>query len=386
MKPTRSARLIAITAAVGLFVAACGGDDEAAETTAAEADTQAETAGAGALADVCPSPIVIQTDWFPESEYGAVYNLIGDDYVVDVANKKVSGTLVSDGEDTGVQVEVRTGGPAIGFAPPRTQMYTDDSIHLGFSTLDEATLSWEDAPLVSVIAPLEINPQIIMWDADTYPDVETIADLGEAGVTVNVFGGGGFSEVFVSEGLWSADQVDPSYDGTPARFIAEGDIAQQGFASNEPYTYEFIYEDYGKAPAYQLLHDAGFEWYSQTLGVKPSALEELRPCLEVLVPIVQKSAIEFLNEPDRTNAMIVDVVEQYADSWVYSPELAAYAVETMRELGLMGNGPDATVGNMDLDRINVMIEKIQKAGSPVPDGVTAETIVTNEFIDPSIGF
>lgn len=389
MKPTRIARLMAVTAAVGLFVAACGGDDEAAETTAAtetETETETESAGAGVLADVCPSPVVIQTDWFPESEYGAVYNLIGDDYVVDVPNKKVSGTLVSEGVDTGVQVEVRTGGPAIGFAPPSTQMYTDDSIHLGFSTLDAAVLGFEDAPLISVVAPLEINPQIIMWDADTYPDIETIADLGEAGVTINVFGGGGFSEVFVSEGLWTADQVDPSYDGTPARFIAEGDIAQQGFASNEPFTYEFLYEDYGKQPAFQLLHDAGFEWYSQTLGVKPSDLEELRPCLELLVPIVQTSAIEFLNDPARTNAMIVDVVEQYADSWVYSAELADYAVETMRELGLMGNGPDGTVGNMDLDRINGMIEKIQNAGAPVPDGVTAEVIVTNEFIDPSIGF
>ena len=43
-------------------------------------------------------------------------------------------------------------------------------------------------------------------------------------MTINVFGGGGFSDYFVAAGIWSADQVDPSYDGSPARFIAEGNI------------------------------------------------------------------------------------------------------------------------------------------------------------------
>ena len=32
--------------------------------------------------------------------------------------------------------------------------------------------------MISVVAPLEINPQIIYWDPETYPDVETLADLG----------------------------------------------------------------------------------------------------------------------------------------------------------------------------------------------------------------
>jgi hypothetical protein len=31
-----------------------------------------------------------------------------------------------------------------------------------------------------VVAPMEINPQIIMWDPATYPDVTTIEDLKDA--------------------------------------------------------------------------------------------------------------------------------------------------------------------------------------------------------------
>ena len=42
--------------------------------------------GAVDLASVCPSPLVIQTDWFPEAEHGALYEMVGDGYTVDTEN------------------------------------------------------------------------------------------------------------------------------------------------------------------------------------------------------------------------------------------------------------------------------------------------------------
>jgi len=51
--------------------------------------TTLATYAAGALAGVCPSPLVIQTDWFAEAEHGALYELIGDDYTVDGDNLSV---------------------------------------------------------------------------------------------------------------------------------------------------------------------------------------------------------------------------------------------------------------------------------------------------------
>ena len=100
----------------------------------------------------------------------------------------MSGPLYSHGQPTGVNVEVRSGGPAIG-ADLETEVYSDDEITLAFGTTDGQILSWTNTPLLSVVAPLEINPQIIMWDPATYPDVQTLADLGTEGVTINVFGG-----------------------------------------------------------------------------------------------------------------------------------------------------------------------------------------------------
>jgi hypothetical protein len=356
------------------------------EEEAAPAEEEEAAAAATGLGAVCPNPVVIQTDWFPEAEHGALYEMIGDDYEVDTERKLVRGSLVASGEDTGIGIEVRTGGPAIGFQNPNTQMYVETDILLGYVSSDEAVLGAADTPTLAVVAPLEKNPQIIMWDPETYPDVESIADLGQTGATIQVFAGGTFIDVFVNEGLLSADQIDPSYDGSPARWVAEnGAIAQQGFASAEPYLYENVIEEWARPVAFQLIHDAGLEIYSQALAIRAGELEEHRPCLEQLVPIIQQAVVDYVASPDRANAIIVDAVDQYQDFWVYDMDLAAFSVSKQLELGLVGNGPDGIVGNMEPERVQGVIDKMVAAGMDIVDGLQASDISTNEFIDESIG-
>jgi hypothetical protein len=393
MTRTRFTRFAVGLAALSVLAAACGGGDEpAAEEPAAEQPAAEEPAAQEPAAEAidlsadCPNPVVVQTDWFPEAEHGALYNLIGEGYTVDVDNKVVRGPMVLDGQSLGIDFEVRTGGPAIGFSPVSSYVYTDDSITFGYANTEAQVLSYEDAPLLSVVAPLEINPQMIMWDPATYPDVATLADLGEAGVTINVFGGGVFAEVFVAQGIWSADQIDPSYDGSPARFIAEGGaIAQQGFASAEPYDYLNTFSDWGKEVAFQTLHDAGFQVYAATLGIRPDQKDALDACLKKIVPVFQQSVVSYVAAPEAANAVIVDAVTQFADFWVQSPEITAWSIAQQVELGLVGNGPDATVGNMDGARIQTVIDDMAAAGMAVPSGLTADSLFTNEYIDSSIG-
>ena len=381
-----------IAGVVIVAVAACSDDDDTSdETTVAPATTSASsdtTAGGAApvdLAAVCPDPLVIQTNWFPEGEHGGLYEMVGEGYTVDTDQQVVRGPLVAGGQDTGIDIELRAGGPAIGNQPVSVLQYTDDSIPLGHANTEGQLLRYDETPVLAVVAPMEINPQMIFWDPETYPDVETLADLGEQDVTINVFEGGTFTEVFVAEGIWNADQIDPSYDGSPARFVAEdGAIAQQGFASNEPYTYEHL-EEWGRPVRFQTLHDAGFEVYAQMLAIVPDRLEELRPCLELFVPIAQQAAIDYIEAPDRANAIIIDAVEQYDTFWTYDEGLAQYAVETQRDLGIIGNGPDGTLGNFDEQRVQRVIDQISDAGLDVPEDLTAADLVTNEFVDMNIG-
>src|SRR4029453_4562419 len=119
---------------------------------------------------------------------------------------------------------------------------------------------------------------------------------------------------------------------------------------------------------------------------RPAQMEELRPCLEAFSAIVQQGAVDFVNDPARANAIIIDTVKRFNDEWVYDQGLADYSVKTQKERGLVGNGPDDTLGKMEEDRIPTVIDQIRDdAKLDVPTDLVASDIFTNEFIDPNIG-
>lgn len=338
----------------------------------------------------CPADIKIQTDWNPESEHGHLYQLLGDQYTIDSSVKSVTGPLMASGEYTGVDVTILAGGPAVGYAQPNAQLYADPSIFMAYVGTDEAIAHSGDLPTVGVFAPLEKDPQMIMWDPATYPDVESIADLGKAGVTIRVFGGGTYIDYFVGAGVLSADEVDATYDGLPAVFVSEGGkIAQQGFASAEPYIYENEVPEWGKPVKYQLINDAGYPKYAAVMSVIPENIDKYSDCLTALVPVLQQAELDFFADPAATNTLILELVDAYDTGWVYSQGVADFSVETLKA-ELVGNGPDDTLGNLDEARVQALYDIVMPiytaGGLPVKDGLVATDIYTNQFVDPTLGF
>ena len=366
-------------------LAACGGSDDAATDTTAAA---AETTGVS-LAGICPDTVTFQTDWNPESEHGFLYQMVGDGYEVDAAGVRVTGPLVTSQGDTGVKIQVRSGGPAIGFQSPTSMMYQDPDIFLGFVSTDGAVQDSGEFPTMSVVAPFNINPQIIMWDPASYPDVKTIADLKATGAKVRYFGGAAYMEYFTANGILDSKQVDGTYDGTPANFVADGGkAAQQGFATSEPYYYENVLTDWAKPVAYQTVHDAGWTAYAQSLGGKPETIAQYADCLKLLVPIIQQAQVDYVADPAETNALILDLVTQFNNGCLYDAGQADAAVKLALENNLIANSPDGTLGSFDLARVDnfigIAVPTYEKIGAKMKEGLTAADIVTNEFIDPSI--
>ena len=386
MRTTRTRAIIVAGLVAGsMTLAAC--------STPSATDTAAPSLTIGAVdlaAAGCPADIKIQTDWNPEAEHGHLYQLLGSDYTIDSDVKSVTGPLMASGEYTGVDVTILAGGPAVGFAQPNAQMYTDPSIFMAYVGTDEAIAHSGDLPTVGVFAPLEKDPQMIMWDPATYPDVKSIADLGKAGVTIRVFGGGTYIDYFVGAGILSASQVDATYDGLPAVFVSEaGKIAQQGFASAEPYIYEHEVPEWGKPVKYQLINDAGYPKYAAVMSVIPENIDKYKDCLTALVPVLQQAELDYFASPDATNKLILDLVDKYDTGWVYSQGVADYSVKTLKDQ-LVGNGEDDTLGNLDDARVKALYDIVlpiyTAGGLPVADGVLPTDIYTNQFIDTSLGF
>ena len=394
---TTAAKAVDTTAAKAADTTAAKAADataaKAAETTAAAAaeTTAAGAAAAGApaagiLKGVCPDVVTIQTDWNPEAEHGFLYEMVGASPVINADKKLVSGPLMASGVDTGVKVEIRSGGPAIGFQSVTSQLYQDPNILLGFAYTDEAIQTSAKQPTMALFAPFQKNPQAIMWDPATYPDVKTIADLGKTGAKVRYFSGAAYMDYFTSQGILSKDKVDGNYDGSPALFVADqGKSASQIFGSAEPYIYLNEVKQWLKPVKYAYINDEGWKNYAEAIATKPENVTKNADCFKKLVPIMQQAGIDYLGNPAAANTLILDLVKQYNNGWVYSQGVADYAVATMKKDGLMANGTDGVYGTFDETRVADLIAKATpiytKLGSAPKAGLKPSDIYTQQFLD-----
>jgi hypothetical protein len=385
----RSVRLgIIVLAVLALTAAGCGGGGDEGGSSQSPAATAPSDASVS-LTGTCPSTIVVQTDWDPESEYGVYYHMLGPNPKIDTQHKRVTGPLVMQGKNTGVQLEVRTGGPSIGFEPVSSQMYKDTSITLGQVSTDEAIRFSAKQATQAVMAPMEKSPFMIMWDPSTYPQFNTIADIGKTDTKVLYFEGDTYMAYLTGTAILKRSQVDGSYDGKPGNFVAaNGKIAQAGFATSEPYIYEHEVRQWMKPVKYALVSDAGYPFYPQALSIRTTDKQKLAPCLKKLVPLVQRAQVDYLNNPDKTNELVLRLVKEYNTGWVYTPGLASYAIGKMRS-DFVTNGSDQTLGNFDNARLQRMIDIVTPIFTaqrqPPKAGLKPEDIATNEFVDMSIG-
>jgi hypothetical protein len=384
---TRRRRLALVgVLALVLVNAACSGGDDGGGTTPAPA---APSGDALDLSGVCPNPIVVQKDWQPESEHGFLYNLVGEGYKVDTDKKKVTGPLVAQGRPTGVNIEIRTGGPAVGFEPVPAVMYSDPSIHLGYVATDEAVQFSAKQPTTAVFAQMDISPLALLWSPQEHPQVNIIADLGQTDTEVLYTKGLSYMEFLVGSGLLKRSQLNGSYDGSPALFVQSGGkAALQGFATSEPYLYEHEIKQWGKPLKFQLVNDAGFPVYFSSVSVRANDKAKLAPCLEKLVPILQRSQVEFIGKPDHAIGVILDLVPKYNTGWQYSRGLAEYSAKALKQEGIVGDGTDGHLGNFETSRVQKVIEIMSPIlaaqKQTVKQGLKPEDIATNEFIDTKI--
>jgi hypothetical protein len=169
---------------------------------------------------------------------------------------------------------------------------------------------------------------------------------------------------------------------------ADGKVAQAGFATSEPYIYEHEVRQWNKPVKYALVSEAGYPFYPQALSIRAADKQKLAPCLEKLVPIVQRAQVDFLANPDKTNAFIIDTVRKYNTFWTYSTGLAGYAINQMR-LDFVNNGTDQTLGNFEVARVQRLIDIVTPIlvgqRQQTKEGLRPQDLYTNEFIDPSIG-
>jgi hypothetical protein len=386
--------------ALSMITAACGSSSHstssptttpAVPTTAATSTSTAASSGTGAavsLAGICPSTVVIQTDWDPEADHFAAYELAAPNGTVNKGNKSYTADLLANGQPTGVKVQIRSGGPAIGNQLVAAQMYEDPSILLGYVETDQAIELSNTQPTVALIADRQEAPTIIAWSPTVHPTIKTIADLGKAGTTILYYNGAPYMDYLTGAGILKKSQADGAYNGTPAQFVASGGKdALQGFATAEPYEYAHEVSQWDKPLTYQLVSDLGYNPYP-ALATLPADVTKYSACFKKLIPIIQQGIVNYAANPAPTDALIVKLVTEYNNGWEYDAGEAAYAAHAQVTDKLIANSPSGDVGAFDDSRIQKfigLVTPIYKAdGKTVKAGLTPQDIATNQFLDPSI--
>ena len=384
---------------VTIGATACSGDDEsdapantAPRTAAPSPTTSPERSGEDddtatvrrPLADVCPDTIVVQTDALPTVEHGPLYALLPAGPTFDDGGQRVSGPIRrADGTVEDITLEIRSGGPAIGFRSP-LELLGDGDVDLAetsFAELVLAASAAEAAPAVGVAALTTTNHDMIMWDPDTHPSLDTIDDLREEGVEVLHVTGEPFVDFLVATGRLDADQLRPGSDGGPATFVTEdGTIARQGNALVDPSFYASLPE-WGRPVAHALVSDVGWADLDDVLAITPEGRLDAE-CLEQLVPVIQGAIGFYADQPGPTNELISDVRTRFNPLDLLGASSLDAAARTAADGGWFLPADDRPLGSFDDALLEEFVGLL--AATFAIDPPQLGVVVSNDAIDPTV--
>lgn len=347
------------------------------------------------LAAVCPNPLVVQLDWLPEAEHGGLFQLIGSGGAM--RRGRYEGALGA----TGIHLVLLAGGKGIGLGDGETSL---SSLYMGNSRAglrpdlalvdqDSALVFSQRFPAIGVVAMLDASPIGLFWDRATYrrgfhsvDDLRAFARSGQGKMYISTTRRT-FGHYLLAQGI-PRDAFMEGYAGDGENFVLhQGRWLNQGAITTEGY--QFAHGRHWSKPVdFLLLSDMGYPLYPGMVSVAANRMGELAPCLSRLVPLLQRAEVDYARSPAEVNATIARFNDAGygAPFWHTSRELLDQAVAVALKRGIIGNGPDATLGNFDAGRSRLLLSRLRPyLDIRAKPGLRVEDVVTNRFIDRSIG-
>jgi hypothetical protein len=351
------------------------------------------------LKNACPATVTIQTGWFPEATAGGLYQLVGANAKIDAAKKQVSAELMDtagDGGqvDTGIRVELRSGGPALDFRTVAQVMQADSAVTLGVQgTAEQVAAVVAGQHYLAVFAALDVDPLVYMWDQQKHPEFQTLFDVGQTDTPVLTFPTDPSSRYLVGSGILRERQLQP-YDGSPTRFIAEhGSVVVGGYSTKDPYEYQ-ANPRWKRPVAYGYVADAGWPNYPLNIVIRSADRPRLDGCLRRLVPLLQRATAAFVRSPDSTLRLMERLNVAYQSVYPYDVALGRYGVSVMLKDGLVADGGNRVLGDFDtgaaisarIARMIFILRAVYTAQrQPMQADLSPSDLATNDYLDQTIG-
>ncbi len=313
--------------------------------------------GASTGAGLALESVSFGTNWEAQAEHGGFYQSVAD------------GTY----EECGLDVEIVPGGPLVN---NRAQMLAGRmDFHMGGNMLQAFDAIEEDIPLIVVGTAFQKSPQVIISHpgvADTWEELQELDTL--------LIGDGGYVSYYqwmMNEFDFTEEQRSP-YTFSIAPFLADENVAMQGFLSSEPYA---IQQEAGFEPNIFLLDEYGFGGYATTIETMVETVEERPEVVECFVNGSIRGWYNYLyGDNTAANEMIM------ADNEEMTQERIDFAIEMMIEEGIVDSGDalEFGVGVITEAAVEEFFDTMVAAGI-VNDDVDWRASFTTEFVGDGLG-
>jgi len=348
------------------FLGACSDDDDKAAAPAT---------------DVCPSQLVIQTDWYPELEHGGTYQMIGTEGAISKDDVNYSGAVQEKYAVGGLETLVIN---TVNFDKAGSSILLDGDADLAYINISDVIKDSAAVDMVAIAKTLDRDPQMVMWDPAQY-DIQTPEDIKATGATVLHFPAVSYIDYMIFKGYMDVSQSSPNYNGSDSKFVGtNGAVIQQGFATNEVFKYENEINWKDGAPAdvsFFTVSDMGFDNYPAAITIMRDRMVELDECLKLLVPAMQQAWIDFLNDPNPIMDKMIEINEVHDGFWGLSQTNNEGGFTLLESDGFAVNSPDGTYCSFDADRMQGLYDALKpvydEQGVEIADSV--DGIFTNEY-------
>jgi NitT/TauT family transport system substrate-binding protein len=254
--------------------------------------------------------LVVLTTWFAQAEHGGLYQAVATGIY-----KKY-----------GLDVTVKSGGPQVNGVQLLLANQADFIMNYDFAVLQGVE---RGLPLVTVGAPFQFDMQGVL----AHDDVKTLAGLKDKTILVAGTGTTYWWPWLKTKYGYSDAQMRP-YTFNLQPFFADPNIAQQAFASSEPYQAQ----QKGVKANFLLLADEGYPPYTGSITTTQKTVAERPDVVARFVKATLEGWKSFMDNPAPAIEIIKKENPNMTDGQI------AYAMQRMKDMKVVTGGDAAKLG------------------------------------------
>lgn len=285
-------------------------------------------------------------NWFPEVEHGGFYAASVHGYF----------------QQRGLAVEILGGGPDA----PVIQRVATAAVEFGVTNADGVlSARAQEAPVVALMAPYQINPRCIMVHANS--GIESIEDIEN--MTLALSQRPAFSHYLRRKFPLSGVTIVP-YLGNVTQFLADPMFGQQGYIFSEP----FVARSKGADPKALLVADTGFNPYASVLIANEATVAGREQVVSAMVLASVQGWQHYLRAPEATNEYIGEINPEM------SLEILAFGAAESVPLVLDEVALRQGLGHMSGRRWQALLQQMVEADIITADALDATSAFTTRFL------